>query len=89
MQSVDVAVVTGEFGRALDLARTMPDDVQRESGCVIGEDYPAPLVDLKESRAEAIARLVLSEGGRLVATGLAVGLIGALLVGLSAAKALA
>ena len=26
---------------------TMPDDVQRECGCVIGEDYPAPIVDHK------------------------------------------
>jgi len=33
-----------------------PDEVQREAGCVIGSDYPEPLVDLKESRAEAIAR---------------------------------
>jgi deoxyribodipyrimidine photo-lyase len=33
-----------------------PLEVQQEAGCLIGEDYPAPLVDLKESRAEAIAR---------------------------------
>ena len=33
-----------------------PEDVQREAGCVIGKDYPHPLVDLKESRAEAIER---------------------------------
>jgi deoxyribodipyrimidine photo-lyase len=33
-----------------------PEEVQREAGCVIGEDYPGPLVDLKESRAEAIER---------------------------------
>ena len=31
-----------------------PDEVQEEAGCVIGTDYPEPLVDLKESRAEAI-----------------------------------
>ena len=33
-----------------------PKEVQEEAGCVIGTDYPAPLVDLKESRAEAISR---------------------------------
>ena len=33
-----------------------PDDVQQEAGCVIGRDYPKPLVDLKDSRAEAIER---------------------------------
>lgn len=31
-------------------------EIQEEAGCVIGKDYPAPLVDLKESRAEAISR---------------------------------
>ncbi|MDP9188201.1 MAG: FAD-binding domain-containing protein, partial [Actinomycetota bacterium] len=34
----------------------MPVEVQREAGCVIGEDYPAPIVDHKEARQEAIAR---------------------------------
>lgn len=33
-----------------------PDEVQREAGCLIGVDYPEPLVDLADSRAEAIAR---------------------------------
>jgi deoxyribodipyrimidine photo-lyase len=33
-----------------------PDDVQKQAGCVIGRDYPAPLVDLGRSREEAIAR---------------------------------
>lgn len=33
-----------------------PDEIQRNADCVIGTDYPRPLVDLKESRAEAIAR---------------------------------
>lgn len=32
-----------------------PEEVQREAGCMIGKDYPEPLVDLKESRREAIA----------------------------------
>lgn len=33
-----------------------PEDVQEEAGCVVGDDYPEPLVDLRESREEAIAR---------------------------------
>lgn len=35
---------------------TMPADVQRESGCVIGRDYPEPIVDHGEARAEALER---------------------------------
>ena len=35
---------------------TMPDEVQREAGCVIGEDYPAPIVDHALAREEALAR---------------------------------
>ena len=35
---------------------TMPDEVQREAGCVIGEDYPEPIVDHREAREEAFAR---------------------------------
>ena len=35
---------------------TMPDEVQRECGCVIGEDYPEPIVDHSEARKEAFAR---------------------------------
>jgi deoxyribodipyrimidine photo-lyase len=35
---------------------TMPDDVQRDCGCRIGTDYPAPIVDHREARAEALAR---------------------------------
>ena len=34
----------------------MPDDVQLEAGCVIGEDYPAPIVDHARARTEALAR---------------------------------
>ena len=34
----------------------MPDDVQRRAGCVIGGDYPAPIVDHREAREEAMAR---------------------------------
>ena len=35
---------------------TMPIEVQRRVGCVIGEDYPAPMVDHLAARQEALAR---------------------------------
>jgi deoxyribodipyrimidine photo-lyase len=35
---------------------TMPEGVQRECGCVIGEDYPEPIVDHKVAREEALER---------------------------------
>ena len=35
---------------------TMPEDVQRDCGCVIGDDYPKPIVDHKLAREEALAR---------------------------------
>ena len=34
----------------------MPDEVQREAGCVIGVDYPEPIVDHAEARREAFER---------------------------------
>lgn len=34
----------------------MSDSVQREAGCVIGEDYPAPMVDHAAARREALDR---------------------------------
>jgi deoxyribodipyrimidine photo-lyase len=34
----------------------MPSEVQREAGCVIGRDYPAPIVDHSTARREALAR---------------------------------
>jgi deoxyribodipyrimidine photo-lyase len=34
----------------------MPDELQRECGCVIGEDYPDPIVDHRAAREEALAR---------------------------------
>ena len=36
---------------------TMPLDVQHECGCVIGEVYPAPIVDHKEAYSHARSRL--------------------------------
>jgi deoxyribodipyrimidine photo-lyase len=34
----------------------MPEDVQRECGCLIGRDYPAPIVDHRRAREEAFER---------------------------------
>ena len=35
---------------------TMPPQTQSEAGCVIGEHYPAPIVDHKQARIEALER---------------------------------
>ncbi|HEX4790300.1 MAG TPA: FAD-binding domain-containing protein [Actinospica sp.] len=40
----------------------MPEDVQESAGCVIGRDYPEPVVDLREARAEALARYGAAAG---------------------------
>ncbi len=42
---------------------TMPGDVQREAGCVIGTDYPAPIVDHATARREALERYAAAAGG--------------------------
>jgi deoxyribodipyrimidine photo-lyase len=34
----------------------MSDEQQRAAGCVIGRDYPAPIVDHAEERRRAIER---------------------------------
>jgi deoxyribodipyrimidine photo-lyase len=34
----------------------MPEDIQRDCGCVIGRDYPEPIVDHAEARREAFER---------------------------------
>ncbi len=34
---------------------TMPEQVQHEAGCVIGDDYPAPIVDHGAARERALA----------------------------------
>jgi deoxyribodipyrimidine photo-lyase len=33
----------------------MPTDLQRQTGCTIGKHYPAPIVDLNETRKLALA----------------------------------
>jgi len=35
---------------------TMPAEVQEASDCIIGSDYPAPIVDHAEARREALER---------------------------------
>ena len=45
--------VPGEY---LSEPSTMPEEVQRRYGCVIGRDYPEPIVDHAEARREALAR---------------------------------
>ncbi len=35
---------------------TMPPEVQRDAGCEIGTDYPAPIVDRRRAREEALER---------------------------------
>jgi deoxyribodipyrimidine photo-lyase len=40
----------------------MPPDVQRESGCVIGRDYPEPIVDHAVARRAALERYAGATG---------------------------
>jgi deoxyribodipyrimidine photo-lyase len=35
---------------------TMPEDVQRTARCIVGEDYPEPIVDHRAAREEALER---------------------------------
>ena len=35
---------------------TMPEDVQQKAGCIIGKNYPAPIVDHKTARAYALEK---------------------------------
>ncbi len=37
----------------------MPIELQRRVGCVIGEDYPGPMVDHLAARQEALARYAI------------------------------
>ena len=38
----------------------MPEDVQEKCGCVIGRDYPEPIVDHAEARRQALERYALA-----------------------------
>ena len=42
---------------------TMPDTVQRAVGCVIGTDYPAPIVDHAVARERALAAYAAARAG--------------------------
>jgi len=42
----------------------MPPEVQREAGCVIGRDYPAPVVDHAEARRRTLRRFDAIRAGR-------------------------
>ncbi len=44
---------------------TMPDEVQHSTGCVIGKDYPKPIVDHANARREALARYGDARSARL------------------------
>jgi deoxyribodipyrimidine photo-lyase len=41
----------------------MPDDVQRGVGCIIGADYPAPIVDHTAARQRVLAAYRQGEKG--------------------------
>jgi deoxyribodipyrimidine photo-lyase len=41
---------------------TMPPDVQERAGCIIGRDYPAPIVDHLQARREALERYAAAVG---------------------------
>jgi deoxyribodipyrimidine photo-lyase len=42
----------------------MPQELQRECGCVLGDDYPEPIVDHREARRQAFERYGAGGGGR-------------------------
>jgi deoxyribodipyrimidine photo-lyase len=42
----------------------MPEATQREVGCVIGRDYPAPILDRRRAREEALERYRAAAGRR-------------------------
>ncbi len=55
----ELARVPGEYIRE---PWTMTEEVQREAGCVIGRDYPEPIVDHAEARREALERYAIGSG---------------------------
>lgn len=50
--------------RHLHAPWTMPGDVQRQAGCAIGEDYPAPIVDHAWARERTLAAYRLAREPR-------------------------
>jgi len=55
----ELAAVPGEH---LGEPWSMPEELQREVGCVIGTDYPAPIVDRKAARERAVERYRAAAG---------------------------
>jgi deoxyribodipyrimidine photo-lyase len=51
-----VPELRGVPGRYLAEPWTMPPDAQRAAGCMIGADYPEPIVDHAEARRMALDR---------------------------------
>jgi len=51
-----VPELTNVPDRYLSEPWTMPVELQRDCGCVIGRNYPAPIVDHREAREEALER---------------------------------
>ena len=49
-----LAALSGVSDEKLAEPWTMSEDEQREAGCVIGEDYPAPVVDHRHERRRAL-----------------------------------
>jgi deoxyribodipyrimidine photolyase len=41
---------------------TMPREIQEATGCLIGGDYPGPIVDHPSARREALARYAAASG---------------------------
>ena len=55
-EAVDFPELAGVPERYLREPWTMPEQVQREVGCTIGEDYPRPIVEHAQARREALER---------------------------------
>ncbi|MBN2390380.1 MAG: deoxyribodipyrimidine photo-lyase [Anaerolineae bacterium] len=45
---------------------TMPDSVQREAGCVIGKDYPEPIVEHTGARKRALSAYKMAREGEII-----------------------
>lgn len=49
-------------GKYIHRPQEMPEDVQEESNCIIGEDYPEPIVDHSERRENALNNFKKAKG---------------------------
>jgi len=48
---------------------TAPKDIQQKCGCVIGKDYPKPIVDHDSARKQNISRMAAAYARRKAANG--------------------